>query len=859
MPEIYARRSPEATESENAHMALSRALAGECVVLLENNGVLPLKEKGRIALFGAGARKTIKGGTGSGDVNTRTVVTIEDGLREAGFTVTTAAWMDRNDAKWAEAKRVHREEVEAEAKKRNVPPFAVEFDNPFREPGPERITESDIVESDAETAIYVISRNSGEGADRWNREGDYLLFTEERENLTLLGARYAKVIVVLNIGGVMDLSELKSIDGINAVLLMSQLGNIGGHVLADVLTGAVNPSGKLTDTWARAYGDYPSSAGFSHNDGNVDDEYYTEGIYVGYRYFDTFGVEPVYPFGYGKSYTDFSLHTESVTVEDGRVTVCVTVTNSGNFYAGKEVVQVYISAPGGSMEKPYQELVAYAKTGLLIPGKSETLSLTFAVADMASYCEKCASWVLEAGTYVVRVGNCSRATVAVAELSLDETVKTEELKNLFAYDSLPDEIHPSADAGAFMEAHGAARGTDVVRCGIRAADIITGKTIYSGAREEYKTEQTKQLSMEDVLAGLCSVEELVAQLSVEELADLCVGTLRTGEDNSIVGNASYTVPGAAGDTSSVIKASRGVKNMILADGPAGLRLTPHFKTKKDGTLLPGGEMLGDMVVPFDPNLDENEVDDYYQYCTAIPIGWALAQSWNTGLLEQIGDMVGEEMEEYHVDLWLAPALNIHRNPLCGRNFEYYSEDPLISGKVAAAITRGVQRHPGKGTTIKHFAVNSQEDNRYFTNSHVSERALREIYLKGFEIAVKESQPLSIMTSYNLINGIHAANSHDLLQAVARDEWGFAGVVMTDWFTSQDVPMLTGGHKGIYPISASTGCIYAGNDLQMPGCKKNVDDIVTAVREGKEIDGYRITLADLQFNAANVIRVAAKTV
>lgn len=313
-------------------------------------------------------------------------------------------------------------------------------------------------------------------------------------------------------------------------------------------------------------------------------------------------------------------------------------------------------------------------------------------------------------------------------------------------------------------------------------------------------------------------------------------TLRVEEGGSLVGNASYTVPGAAGDTSSIAKASRGIKNMILADGPAGLRLQPVFKTNKEGNLLPGGSVLGDIVEPFDPKYTDENSDTYYQYCTAIPIGWALAQSWNMALLEKIGSMVGVKMEEFGVDLWLAPALNIHRNPLCGRNFEYYSEDPVVSGK-AAAITLGVQTHPGKGTTIKHLAANSQEDNRYFTNSHISERAIREIYLKGFEIAVKESQPLSIMTSYNLLNRTHTANRYDLLQAVARDEWGFKGFVMTDWYTSQDEPGPTGNNKVIYPISASTGCIHAGNDVQMPGCQKNVDDIVRAIRTGEEIDGY----------------------
>lgn len=845
----YAAKSPEVTGREKRHMELARTLAGECAVLLENDGTLPLAEGGKIALYGIGARQTVKGGTGSGDVNSRTVVTIEQGLREAGFSVTTEDWLDRNEKKVRKAKEDYMSWVTEKAKKEQRQEFTVMFDHPMKAVIPEQITEADISGSDTRTAVYVIARNSGEGADRFCEEGDYLLFAQEREDIKRLAEFYEQVIVVLNIGGVMDLTELKAIDGVGSILLMGQLGNIGGNVLADVLTGKVTPSGKLTDTWAKRYEDYPSSAGFSHNDGNVDDEYYSDGIYVGYRYFDTFGVEPLYPFGYGKSYTEFEVKTNEVRVENGTVRVLATVTNSGTAYAGKEVVQVYTSAPEGSLKKPFQELAAFGKTKLLAPGESEQLTITFAVSDMASYSEEQAAWVLEAGSYYIRVGNSSASTELAAELVLSETVKTWQLKNLFADEKPVEEI-----ATPERKEDGAHPDCCIV---LNASEIAAQTVTYTGERGEYHTDKTEKLTMEDILAGKCSAEELVSQLSAEELAEFCVGTLRAGE-GSVVGNASATVPGAAGDTTALLLSERGIKNMIFADGPAGLRLQPHFKTKKDGTLLPGGSILGDSFVPFDASVKDEETDDYYQYCTAIPIGWSLAQSWNAELLQEAGDMVGAEMEEFHVDLWLAPALNIHRNPLCGRNFEYYSEDPLVSGKAAAAITKGVQAHRGKGTTIKHFAANNQEDNRYFTNSHISERALREIYLKGFEIAVKESKPFSIMTSYNLLNGIHTANSHDLLQAVARDEWGFDGVVMTDWFTSQDMPQITGGHPAAYPISASTGCIYAGNDIQMPGCKKNVDDIVEAVKTGKEIDGYRITLADLQFNAANVIRAVAKT-
>ena len=853
MSEIFASKTPEVEEREVLHANLSRELAGECMVLLENDGALPFAAK-KVAVYGNGVRGTIKGGTGSGDVNTRSNVNIEQGFVNAGIEVASTAWLDRQEQRVKDAKAAYLQWAKEEAAKKGVPEFSVMFDTPYKDPACELITAEDVKGSETDTAVYVIARNSGEGADRFDEAGDYQLYPEELENIKTIAAGYKNTIVVLNIGGVMNLSEIKAVEGVNAILLMTQLGNLGGDALLDVLTGKVNPSGKTTDTWAKNYMDYPSSAKFSHNE-SVHDEMYEDGIYMGYRYFDSFDVETEYCFGFGRSYTEFELKAGEISVNGNEVQVPVEVKNIGSKYAGKEVVQVYYSAIGGEIDKPYQELAAYKKTKLLAPGESEQLVLTYPVSQMASYSEKEAAWVLEQGEYVIRVGNSSASTVVAGVAEVKESVKTVIAKNLFALDVELEEIRP--DAGKLAAKKQASVGADVKRVVVDTAAIPTQTVLYQGEREEYHTDKTEKITMQDILSGKATVEELVAQLTVDEMAQFCVGTLRA-DGGTIVGNASYTVPGAAGDTSSVCRESRGIKNMILADGPAGLRLQPHFKTTKDGTLLPGGEVIGDAYTPFDPNLKEDEVDDYYQYCTAIPIGWALAQSWNTELVEKAGDMVGAEMEQFHVDLWLAPAMNIHRNPLCGRNFEYYSEDPLVSGKVAAAMTNGVQKHAGKGTTIKHFAVNNQEDNRYFVNAHVSERALREIYLKGFEITVRESQPLSIMTSYNLLNGIHTANSHDLIQGMARDEWGFEGTIMTDWFTSQDMPMLTGKFKPIYPISASTGCIYAGNDMQMPGCQKNVDDIVKAVETGEEIDGYKITRADLQYNAANVIRVVAKT-
>lgn len=844
MPKIYATKDPAVSKREQVHMALSRALAGECVVLLENDGVLPLHLPQNLALYGSCVRRTIKGGTGSGDVNTRDQVSVEQGLEHAGFTITTKAWLDRQDLHYEEQRKNYFSWVDQYARENGYMREAVLFLHPFPVLPPVEITAEDLENSHTDTAVYLISRTSGEGSDRRNARGDYLLFPEEQAQLRQLSKAYDKLIVVLNVGSVMDLKEIKEIPGMNALLLMSQLGNVGGDVLGDVLTGAVNPSGKLTDTWARNYEDYPSSAAFSHNDGNVDDEYYTEGIYVGYRYFDSFHVEPIYPFGYGKSYTTFSIHPAGVTVEGEMICVCALVQNTGSC-CGKEVVQLYVSSPSVQLPKPYQELLCFEKTKMLAPGEQVLVGLSFPAGQMASYSPADGAWILEPGEYCLRLGNSSRNTQPAGILVLNRLVKTQILKNLFAD---PDPVQEIDAPSAVMNPPDPA----IPRIALSAEAITTHTAVYQTERPVYQTDRTERLTLRDIRQGRCTVSELVAQLTVSEMAELCVGTLRMGE-KSVVGNASRLVPGAAGDTSPVVWETRGLRSLILADGPAGLRLQPVFKMDRQGNLLPGGGAMGDAIQPFDAKYTEDNSDTYYQYCTAIPIGWALAQSWNLSLLEEIGSMVGTEMELFGVDLWLAPALNIHRNPLCGRNFEYYSEDPVVSGRAAAAITRGVQRHTGKGTTIKHFAGNSQEENRYFTNSHIGERALREIYLKGFEIAVRESQPLSIMTSYNLINGIHAANSHDLLQAVARDEWGFQGVVMTDWFTSQEQPFVERDHHPIYPISASTGCIFAGNDIQMPGCQQNVDDIVHAVSSAEAVDGYTLTLADLQQNAANVVR------
>lgn len=826
----------EISNREIEHRNLVRSFAPECMVLLENNGVLPLQEATRVALYGSGARATMRGGTGSGEVNSRHVVSVEQGLEEAGFTIQTKEWLDAYETKKKCEEKLHLEEITKRSVEEKTPLFFVEFNYPMG-----GIADIVIEEKvDADLAIYVIARKSGEGADLRNVRGEYQLFEEEKKNLEFLAKNYKKVVLVLNIGQVLQMDEVLSIQGIDAIILMGQLGNIGGYALSDVLLGKASPSGKLTDTWALDYADYPSSAEFSINNGNVDDEYYKDGIFVGYRYFDSVKKKVCYPFGYGKTYTEFLIETVGVTQEGVNCQIDVAVKNVGK-YEGMEVIQAYVSAPVGQIQKPFQELRGFAKTKRLQPNEETIVSISFPFAALASYSEKEHSWLVEKGDYLLRIGNDSKNTNCVAVISFEKTVVTEICDNLYPLDHDFEEISIPCNWEQEMMA-------EIEQVKFHLEPDFYGMKCkineYTKKHPLLTTNKTYTITLKDVLEKKATMEELVAQLSVAEMADLCVGSLRFKEGET-VGNASYEVPGAAGDSTSKLKDSRGIKNLVTADGPAGLRLQPIFKTTKDGELIPGGGGINGVITPFETDLPDEELNVYYQYTTAIPIGWNLAQSWNLAGVEALGDIIGKEMELFHVDIWLAPALNIHRNPLCGRNFEYYSEDPYISGKMAAAITKGVQKYKGRGVTIKHFAANNQEENRYSINIHVKERALREIYLKGFEIAIKESNPVSVMTSYNLLNGIHTANHRDLIQKTLRDEWGFSGFVMSDWNTSCDTNVIFSKYKPVYPISSSPGCIYAGNDLQMPGSEKNVQDIIEAVESGE------LALEDLQFCALNV--------
>lgn len=859
MARIFATTSPEMSEREKRNMERARRIAAQGMVLLENDGTLPLSGPvGKIALYGSGARRTVKGGTGSGDVNSRMTVNAEQGLKDAGYTVTTENWLERNDHACDAHMAEQMQKVARIMAEKGSSGLAELLEDPYSEPDVPEITEEDIRNSDAKLAIYVLGRSSGEGKDRSPGPGDYELSANERQNLSVITQAYEKTILILNVGGVIDTKAIRGIKGINAVLLMSQAGNISGYALADVLTGKETPSGHLTTTWAENYYDYPSAHTFSYLNGNVDDEYYEEGIYVGYRYFDTFGIAPAYPFGYGLSYTTFSIRADSVTIVNNNIKVTAEVKNTGTEFAGREVVQVYYSAPCGKLEKPYQELAGYAKTKKLGLGEKQMVVIQFPIVSMASYDEEMAAYILEAGEYVIRVGNHSRNTHVAAVLELKDGVMTQKLSNRLKpeadFKSLSAKgVSPYTYAAEASEKKNAERIEIIPSC-----IPIKGPVKYSGQPKELVSASEETVTLEDVINGEAELDGLVSQLSIEEMAELCVGTARGGFGSaSIIGAASAACPGAAGDTTSALIESRRVPNIVLADGPAGLRLSKLFVTDAENNVIPGlGESaLGGMELLLGTEKPERPADaiDYYQYCTAIPIATLLAQTWDVEAIEEAGDIVGKEMEEFGVTLWLAPGMNIHRNPLCGRNFEYYSEDPLISGKCAAADTRGVQKHHGCGTTIKHFAMNNQEINRTHCNAHCGERAIREIYLKGFEIAVKESQPLSLMTSYNLLNGLHTANHYELLTSICRDEWQFEGVIMTDWGTTGGGDLNSGTRETKYGFSSAAGCLKAGNDLIMPGSQKDIDDILHAVNAPEGTVEYSLSKAELQACAKRILK------
>ncbi|CDA63651.1 glycosyl hydrolase family 3 N-terminal domain protein [Firmicutes bacterium CAG:56] len=804
-----AASTNQTSEREVRNAQLSKEAAEEGMVLLENeNQALPLAQGSKAALFGTGSYGTIKGGTGSGDVYNRYTISVYDALTST-YNISNMAW-------WGEYLKTFEEKKAQAAEEKKDNDYVKYTQGRFGGADSflaidQALTQSDMDKAKAGgvmTAFYTVSRVSGEGADRTIGKGDYELSEVEYNNIKLIAKNFDKCVVLLNVGGVVDTKFFSEIEGVDGLVLMSQAGMEGGNALADILTGKTTPSGKLTDTWAKNYSDYPAATTIGDNDGDNKQEDYKEGIYVGYRYFDTFNITPAYEFGYGKSYTSFDVEPLTVAADENNVSVTVNVTNTGDTYSGKEVVEVYFSAPDGSIEKPYQELAGFAKTDNLAPGESQKLTVTYKTTEMSSYDEAKAAYVMEDGDYIVRVGDSSRNTKVAGVLTLDKDVVTEQLSNQLTLDKNWKDLSKTGKT-PYSYKDEAAQIKAAARIALPSAKIKTENnaskidekkvTTYltADAAKDYKAAENEVVEtvdavpantkLIDVYDGKVSMESFVASLDDTQLANLANGISGASTSGDTWGADANSVTGAAGETSQLYFNSLGIPNTVEADGPAGIRVTAET-TDKDGNAV-------------------------YNYCTAFPIGTLLAQTWNTDLVNRVGKAIGEEMVEIGVTLWLAPGMNIHRDPLCGRNFEYYSEDPALTGYVGSAITAGVQSNKGVGVTIKHYITNNQETNRSAVNTSVSERTLREIYLKGFEMVVKSAQPMAIMSSYNKVNGTYACENFDLLTSVPRGEWGFDGMVMTDWGA--------GNRAGVDTM------MHAGNDLVMPG--RTQDRMIAALQ------------------------------
>ena len=748
----------------------ARKAAADGSVLLVNDGVLPLSPGSRVALFGRIQHDWFYVGYGSGgDVRAPYLVSPAQGLAASGLILD-----ERISALYAEW-------VKKE-------PADNGFWGHWPYSHPEMPLSDEEITAAAErcgTAVVLIGRAAGEDRDSKLAEGSFYLTKAEEELLFRVKRAFSKTVVVLNTGSVADFSWCEKAAP-SALLAVWQGGMESGNALADILTGKSEPGGRLTDTVARHYGDYPSSSCF----GNAKYNFYKEDIYVGYRCFETFSPEKVlFPFGYGLGYTSFDIVAESVSFDGGKVSVTAKVTNTGK-RGGREVVQLYVAKPHGRLAHPARELAAFCKTSVIPPGESAEVGLSFTLSDIESFDDTASEWVTEAGEYGLYLGKNVRDAVYSGSF----TVKSETARKV-----------PSAAAPTvpFLRMTAKDGKPAFEQAPLSAADLKA--RILSALPPELPRPDTP-VTFADVTAGSRTAEELAACLSDEELEAVSRGDYTMNSPLGAKGNA-----GALGGVTPSLR-GKGIPAAVTTDGPSGIRLAAS--------------------------------------CSLLPSGICLASSWDTEGTEALTSLLGSEMRAKGSDILLAPGMNIHRDPLCGRNFEYFSEDPLLTGRIAAAYIRGIQSQ-GVSACPKHFACNNQERLRIFNDSRLSERALREIYLKGFGIAVREGKPLAVMTSYNKINGVWGHYSYDLCTTVLRGEWGYDGMVMTDWWMryapSPEFPAI---RDNAYRVRAQV-------DVLMPGGKR----VGRKKPDGTLLESLGkpggITRGELQRTAANVIRALSR--
>lgn len=730
---------------------LARQAAAESCVLLKNDGALPLDKDDSVAVFGRCQQDWFYVGYGSGgDVHPPYTVNLMEGLKNAG------ALYDRGLAQIYD-EWTHSEEHAAYHG----------FWGHWPMSHPEMPVDKALVKGVAErnhTAVVVLGRAAGEDRENTLTPGSYYLTDEEEKLLQTVSSAFAKTVVVLNIGNIIDFSWTGKYK-LDAILLAWQGGMESGNAVADVLYGKVSPCGKLTDTIARNYQDYPSS---SHFGDKLKNEY-EESIFLGYRYFEKYREDQIlYPFGYGLSYTDFEVNPVGLAYNEGenKVTVQVRVTNSGR-YPGKEVIKLWCLPPEGRLKQPKRVLVGFGKTKELLPGERQNLLVTAKLDYMASYDEWKHAFLYEQGEYRFMINDTLYGSVFMKEETIQKQCEQAAV--------------PGVDLRARIEKR---------------------------LPEELQPKGQNLLRLTDVKEGRATLDDFVAELSNQELEALTRGH---GFMHSPLGT-----DGNAGTFGGILPSlqEKEVPVITTTDGPAGIRLN--------------------------------------RFSSLLPCGTALACTWNLDLVTDLYELLGAEMVSAGSDVLLAPGMNLHRNPLCGRNFEYFSEDPLLSGFMAAAVIRGIQRN-GVSACPKHFCCNNQETNRANNDSVVGERALRELYLRNFEIAVKEGKPLCIMTSYNKVNGVWSHYNYDLVTTILRKDWGYDGLVMTDWW-------MKPAHSPEFPsLKNNAYRVRAGVDLLMPGDMNRLARSYKADSSLLETLGKRhgLTKGELQTTAKHTLQFILK--
>ena len=772
------------------YASLARQLTGEgCVLLKNDRETLPLHKGERVSVFGRIQLEYYKSGTGSGGmVNAPYVVSILDGLQNCGdiqvdeeVTEKYRNWIKENPfdhgAGWA---------MEPWCQKEMIP------DEEFVKASSER----------SDVALIVLGRSAGEDKDSVAERGSYLLTEEEEKLLEMVCRYFERTAVILNVGSIIDMKWVKRYDP-GAVMYVWQGGSEGGDGIADVLTGKVSPSGKLADTIAYDIADYPSTADF----GDKTRNFYTEDIYVGYRYFETAAKDKVmYPFGFGLSYTDFDIKVRSFEQNGSDMTVTAAVTNVGKT-SGKEVVQVYYCPPAGYLGKSKMNLIRFAKTKVLMPGECQELSLRFPVNEMSSYDDDGRTghrscYVLEKGVYCIYAGSSVRDTIAAGTYDNSDTIVTEQLEEACApvYPFERISISEDADGKSVIGKESAPLRT------VRPEDRIAQEKISLACegRDRYVGDQGHKLS--DVADGKVSMEDFIAQLSDKDLIYMTRG------EGMCSPKVTSGIAGAIGGVTDELKGF-GIPIAGCSDGPSGIRM------------------------------------DCGTSAFSNPNGTLIACSFNTELTEKLYEMQGKELRKNKIDMLLGPGMNIHRNPLNGRNFEYFSEDPYLTGTMAAAELRGMHKYGVTGT-LKHFACNNQETARHSADAVVSERALREIYLKGFEICIKETGCYSVMSTYGPVNGIWTGGNYDLLTTILRKEWGYTGIVMTDWWAKINDEGEEGRRENTAPM------VRAQNDVYMVYSDSLTNSAHDNTEEG--LAEGKITRGELMRNGANLCRMLLRS-